>query len=153
MARVSTYLNFNRQTEAAFEFYRRVFGTEYAGAGILRHGDIPAEACGGNTVAEADRKLVMHVELPILGGHVLMGTDCSESMGMTVRFGNNVFINLEPDTRADADRLFAALVEGGKVDMPMQDMFWGGYFGSLTDRFGVQWMINHQPMPAPGAAA
>lgn len=153
MARVSTYLNFNRQTEAAFEFYRRVFGTEYAGAGILRHGDIPAEACGGNTVAEADRKLVMHVELPILGGHVLMGTDCSESMGMTVRFGNNVFINLEPDTRADADRLFAALVEGGKVDMPMQDMFWGGYFGSLTDRFGVQWMINHQPMPAPGATA
>ena len=77
----------------------------------------------------------------------------TESMGMTVRFGNNVFINLEPDTRGDADRLFAALVEGGKVDMPMQDMFWGGYFGSLTDRFGVQWMINHQPMPAPGAAA
>lgn len=153
MARVSTYLNFNRQTEAAFEFYRRVFGTEYAGAGIMRHGDIPAESCGGNTVAEADRNLVMHVELPILGGHVLMGTDATESMGMTVRFGNNVFINLEPDSRAEADRLFAALVEGGKVDMPMQDMFWGGYFGSLTDRFGVQWMINHQPMPAPGAAA
>lgn len=153
MARVSTYLNFNGQTEAAFEFYRRAFGTEYAGAGIMRHGDVPPEACGGNTVAEADRKLVMHVELPILGGHVLMGTDCSESMGMTVRFGNNVFINLEPDTRAEADRLFAALAEGGKVEMPMQAMFWGGYFGSLTDRFGVQWMINHQAVPAPDHAA
>ena len=147
MARVSTYLNFNRQTEAAFEFYRRVFGTEYAGAGILRHGDIPAEACGGNTVAEADRKLVMHVELPILGGHVLMGTDAVESMGHPITAGNNVSLNLEPDTRAEAERLFAALGEGGKVTTPLMDMFWGAYFGSVVDRFGMQWMINCYAKP------
>lgn len=144
MARVSTYLNFSRQTEAAFDFYRSVFGTEYAGAGIMRHGDVPASACDGQTVAEADRALVMHVELPILGGHVLMGTDCPDSLGMPVRFGNNSFINLEPDTRAQTEQLFARLAQGGQVTMPLQDMFWGGYFGTLVDRFGVQWMFNHQ---------
>ena len=84
----------------------------------------------------------MHIELPILGGHVLMGTDAPESMGFQVRFGNNVYINLEPDTRAQADKLFAALAAGGKTEMPLQDMFWGAYFGSCTDKFGVQWMVN-----------
>ena len=84
----------------------------------------------------------MHVELPILGSHVLMGTDAPESMGFTVTPGNNMFINLEPDTRAETDRLFNALSEGGTVGMPLADMFWGGYFGSLTDRFGISWMFN-----------
>ena len=84
----------------------------------------------------------MHVELPILGGHALMGTDAPESMGFTVVAGNNVTINLEPDTRAETDRLFTALAEGGKVEMPLADIFWGGYFGSLEDRFGTRWMFN-----------
>jgi len=84
----------------------------------------------------------MHVELPILGSHVLMGTDAPESMGFTVTPGNNMFINLEPDTRSETDRLFKALPEGGTVGMPLADMFWGGYFGSLTDRFGISWMFN-----------
>jgi PhnB protein len=140
MARVSTYLNFPRTTEDAFAFYKTVFGTDYAGP-IARFGDIPAQP-GQPPMAEADKNLVMHVELPILGGHVLMGTDAPESMGFTVRAGNNVYINLEPDTRADSDRLFSALSEGGKVEMPLQEMFWGGYFGSLVDPFGVNWMLN-----------
>lgn len=84
----------------------------------------------------------MHIELAITGGHILMGTDAPESIGFKVYMGNNVHINLEPDTRAEADRLFAALSSGGKVGMPMQEMFWGSYWGSLTDKFGVQWMIN-----------
>ena len=140
MARVSTYLNFPRSTEEAFEFYRSVFGGTFTGP-IHRFADIPA-APGQPPMAEADRQLVMHVELPILGGHVLMGTDAPESMGFTVRPGNHTHINLEPDTRAEADRLFAGLCAGGKVEMPMQDMFWGAYFGSFTDRFGVCWMVN-----------
>jgi PhnB protein len=71
-----------------------------------------------------------------------MGTDSVESLGQPpLRFGNNIFINLLPDTRIETDRLFAALAEGGRVDMPLQDMFWGDYFGSLTDKFGVQWMF------------
>jgi PhnB protein len=140
MARVSTYLNFPRSTEQAFEFYRQVFGGEFAG-GIHRFAEVPA-APGQPPLPEADRNLVMHVELAILGGHVLMGTDAPESMGFAVRPGNNVYINLEPDTRAETERLFSALAAGGTVGMPLQDMFWGAYFGSLTDRFGVQWMLN-----------
>lgn len=93
-------------------------------------------------MAEEDENLVMHVALPILGGHMLMGTDAPESMGFQVIPGNNVYINLEPDTRAETDRLFNALSKGGRVEMPLQEMFWGDYFGSLTDRFGVQWMFN-----------
>jgi PhnB protein len=140
MARVSTYFNFPRSTEQAFLFYKSVFGTEFNG-GIRRFKDIPPQP-GQPPLAEADLNLVMHVELPILAGHVLMGTDAPESMGFKVTPGNNIYINLEPDTRAETERLFRALSEGGKVEMPLQDMFWGGYFGSLTDQFDVQWMFN-----------
>jgi PhnB protein len=140
MAKVSVYLNFNRNTEEAFFFYREVFGTEFIGD-IARMGEVPA-GDDGPTVAEEDKDLVMHVALPLLGDFVLMGTDAPESMGFTVNQGNNIYINLELDTRTEADRLFAALAEGGKVEMALQDMFWGAYFGSLTDKYGVQWMVN-----------
>jgi PhnB protein len=140
MARVSTYLNFPRCTEQAFLFYRSVFGGDFNGP-IHRFGEMPV-APGQPPLAEADKNLVMHVELPILGGHVLMGTDAPDSMGFSISFGNNTHINLEPDSRGETDRLFHALSDGGHVDMPLQEMFWGGYFGSLTDRFGVRWMFN-----------
>lgn len=140
MSRVSTYLNFSRNTEEAFTFYKSVFGGEFTN-GIQRLGSVPAQE-GMPPLKEEDKHLVMHVELPILGGHVLMGTDAPESMGFQVTFGNNLFINLEPDTRAQTDELFAKLSEGGKVGMPLAEMFWGGYFGSCTDKFGVQWMFN-----------
>jgi len=140
MARVSTYLNFPRTTEAAFDFYRAVFQTEYLGP-IARFKDMPT-APDQPPPADDDEDLVLHVELPILGGHVLMGTDASESMGFTLTLGNNVYINLEPDSRPETDRLFGALADGGEIEMPLQEMFWGGYFGSLTDRFGIRWMFN-----------
>lgn len=140
MARVSTYLNFPRTTEEAFMFYRSVFGGDFEGS-VMRLGDMP-ESPDNPPIADADKQLIMHISLPILGGHVLMGTDVTESTGFTVRPGNNFYINLEPDTRADTERLFNALAEGAQVDMPLQDMFWGGYYGSLTDRFGIQWMFN-----------
>jgi PhnB protein len=140
MARVSTYLNFTRSTEEAFNFYKSVFKTEFSGP-IARFKDIPPDP-SQPALADADKNLVMHVELPILGGHVLMGTDAPESMGFTLTPGNNMFLNLEPDSRGETDRLFKALSEGGKVDMPLQEMFWGGYFGSMVDRFGIRWMFN-----------
>jgi len=140
MARVSTYLNFPRTTEEAFSFYKSIFGTEFS-APIARFRDIPTQP-GQPPLPEADKNLVMHVELPILAGHVLMGTDAPESMGFTVTGGNNMYINLEPDTRAETDRLFKALSAGGTVEMPLQEMFWGGYFGSLADRYGIRWMFN-----------
>ncbi len=139
MARVSTYLNFMGTTEEAFEFYRRVFGGEFTF--ITRMSDVPPMQ-GQSPLTESEQQMIMHIELPTLGDHSLMGTDALESMGHTLTFGNNFSINLEPDTRAEADRLYAGLVEGGEATTPLTDMFWGSYFGLLTDRFGVQWMFN-----------
>lgn len=140
MARVSTYLNFSGHTEQAFNFYKTVFGGDFRGP-VHRFSDTPP-APGQPPLADADKNLVMHVELETLGGHVLMGTDAPESMGFKVIHGNGTHINLEPDTRAEAERLFNALAAGAVIDMPLQDMFWGAYFGSLTDQFGIRWMIN-----------
>lgn len=141
MASVSTYLNFERDTEAAFNFYKSVFGGEFHGEGIMRMGDIPPQE-GMPPLSEADKNLVMHVELRILGVHSLMGTDAPESMGFKLNKGNNVFINLQIDTRKETEKLFKALSPGGKVSMELQDMFWGDYFGSFTDKFGINWMLN-----------
>lgn len=140
MATVSTYLNFSRNTEEAFNFYRSIFGGEFFGS-IMRFKDVPPME-GTPPVAEEDKDLVMHIELPILGGHSLMGTDAPESMGFNLNFGNNVHINLQPDTRKETKRLFDALSEGGKVTMELADMFWGDYYGSCIDKYGVQWMFN-----------
>lgn len=141
MARVSTYLNFPGNTEEAFNFYKSVFGSEFSGGGIARFGDIPVTE-GMPSMPEAEKNLIMHIQLPILGDHLLMGTDAPESMGLTVKFGNNVHINLEPDTKKETKKFFDALSAGGKVTMDLQDMFWGSYYGSCTDKFGVQWMFN-----------
>ena len=111
MSRVSTYLNFMGTTEEAFKFYASVFGTEFLAPPQLM-GDVPPMA-GMPPLSEAEQAMVMHVELPILAGHVLMGTDVLESMGHQLEVGNNVSINLEPDTRAEVDDLFAKLSEGG----------------------------------------
>ena len=141
MARVCTYLNFSRNTEKAFKFYQSIFGGEFTRGGIARFNDIPPSD-GTPPIAEEDKNLVMHIELPILGGHVLMGTDAPESMGFKVNFGNNMHIMLEPDTRAETKKLFKAISAGGQVSMELQDMFWGSYYGSCIDKFGVHWMFN-----------
>ncbi len=140
MSKVSIYLNFNRTTEEAFLFYQSVFKTEFQG-GISRMGEVPPSD-DIPKLADEDKNLVMHVALPLLGDFVLMGTDSPESMGFTVIKGNNVYINLQPDTRSETQRLFMELSQGGTIEMELQEMFWGDYFGSLTDRFGVKWMFN-----------
>lgn len=141
MASVSTYLNFSRKTEEAFNFYKSVFGGEFYGGGMMKFADTPG--CDGQApLSEEDKNLVMHVELRILGGHSLMGTDAPESMGFKLVAGNNSYINLQPDTREETKSLFDKLSDGGHVTTELQDMFWGDYFGTCTDRFGVQWMFN-----------
>ena len=142
-SRVSSYLNFDGKTEEAFLFYRQVFKTEFLGKGIERFGDIPAEP-GNPPVAEGIKKMVLHVELPILGGHILMGTDAPKEMGFTLSKGNNMHLCLEPETREEADRLFNELSAGGNVTMPMANMFFGAYFGEFSDQYGINWMINYQ---------
>lgn len=140
MAKVNTYLNFSGNTEEAFTFYKSVFGGEFNG-GISRFKDIPPSK-DQPPVPDDAKDLVMHVALPILDGHVLMGTDAPESMGFRINYGNNVYISLQPDTRSETKRLFKALSAGGTVEQELQDMFWGDYYGSCKDKFGVQWMFN-----------
>jgi PhnB protein len=147
MSTVSTYLNFNGTTEEAFNHYASVFGTTFDGQ-IFRMGDAPPMD-GMPEMPDDMKRLVMNVQLPILGGHVLMGTDAVESMGHSITIGNNMSINLTIDTRAETDRLYAALSEAGTECSGLSDMFWGSYFGSCLDRFGVRWMFNcYEPKPA-----
>ena len=141
MARTSTYLNFSRNTEAAFHFYKSVFGGEFSSQ-PTRFKDIP-EQYESPDFDETERNLIVHIELPIMGGHVLMGTDAPESLGFKVNFGNNVYINLEPDSMSETERLFQALSDGGVVEAPLEEREWGSCFGTCTDKFGVQWMFNY----------
>jgi PhnB protein len=141
MARTSIYLNFPGNTEAAFLFYKSVFGGEFGNDGIARFGDMPAME-GVPSMSDAVRSMILHVELEITGGLILMGTDAPTEMGFSVIQGNNVNINLEPDTREEADRLFHALSDGGIILQPLQEMFWGAYYGLLQDKYGIHWMVN-----------
>ena len=139
MARVSLYLNFMGNTEEAFTFYKSLFGGEFTS--LQRMHEVPPMP-GGPELPEHEREKIMHVELPIMGGVVLMATDMLESMGHSLRIGNNVTINLEPDTYAEGSRLFDALAEGGSDCQPLTPMFWGSSWGVVLDRFGIRWMVN-----------
>ena len=141
-ARVTSYLNFNGNTEEAINFYKSVFGGEFTGVGLQRFADVelPAEV---PPMSEADKKLILHAELTILGGHVLMATDAPESMGFTLTTGNNMHINVEPESRKETKRLFDALSKDGTVIMPLEDMFFGAYYGQCTDKFGINWMFHY----------
>lgn len=145
MARTSTYLNFDGTTAEAFEFYRSAFCANYLSP-IQRMKDVPFDPGMPPLLAE-EGEMVMHVELPILGGHVLMGTDVLKSMGHELKIGNNVTINLEPDTLEETHRLYDALAEGGTEGAPLQQMFWGATWGTCLDRFGVRWMFNYADQP------
>ena len=133
MAQINPYLNFPGTTEEAFNFYKTVFGGEFSA--LQRFGE-------GQQIPATLKDKIMHVALPIGKGNLLMGTDACEEMGFKVTQGNNFYICISPDSKQDADRLFNQLSTGGKVNTPLQDMFWGAYYGSLADKYGVQWMIN-----------
>jgi len=140
MATMNPYLNFNGNTEEAFNFYKSVFHTDFSGP-IMYNKDIPPQP-GLPSFSDEDKNKVMHVSLPILGGTRIMATDMLESMGHKLIEGNNVTINLEPDTKEETDRLFTALSEGGSEIAPLRDEFWG-YWGCCKDRYGIRWMFNY----------
>ena len=135
MTKLNPYLSFNGQAEEAFNFYKSVFGGEFNG--IMRWSDNPQ--C--SEFSDEDKNGVMHIALPV-GDSVIMGSDSVKSMGEVV-VGTNFQVGITPDSRDDADRLFAGLSEGGTAMMPMSDQFWGDYFGALKDKFGIQWLINY----------
>ena len=139
MAYVSIYLNFMGNAEEAFNHYRKIFKTEFS-TPIMRMGDLPPQP-GAPSFSEADKKKVMHVALPILGGTQIMAADMLESMGHKLVEGNNVTISLNPDTKQEADRLYKELANGGTDSVAPHDEFWG-YWGTCKDKFGVRWMFN-----------
>jgi len=143
MASVSTYLTFTGDCGPAFETYKAIFGTEYVGE-PARYGGMPPSE-GMPELAENEKDLILNIQLPILGGHLLMGSDVMSAWSEGVVVGNNVQICLHPDTREEADRLYTALSDGGKADMPMADQFWGDYYGELTDKYSIKWLVAHTP--------
>ena len=136
MTSINPYLNFAGNTEEAFKFYQSVFGGEL---NLMRFSDTPE---AGNMPPTVKDK-VMHASLPIGNNNYLMATDACEEMGFSLTQGNNYYVCISPDSREEADKLFNGLAEGGKVNMPLQDMFWGAYYGDLTDKFGIKWMVNY----------
>lgn len=144
MASINPYLIFNGNCEEAFMFYKSVFGGEFPYIG--KFSDMPPSDdpnCPPPSPEEANR--IMHVSLPI-GNTVLMGSDSTSQSG-DVAIGANISISINTDSRAEADKLFNGLSAGGNVVMPMQNTFWGAYFGMFVDKFSIHWMINFDENP------
>jgi len=138
MATINPYLNFAGTAEEAFNLYKSVLGGEFLA--LQRYKDMP----DGDKVSAEDAEKIMHIALPIGNGNILMATDALKSMGQKLTQGNNFYLSLDVNSEAEADRVFNALSDGGQAIMPMQKAFWGSYFGMLTDKFGVQWMVSYE---------
>lgn len=139
MATVNVYLTFNGNCEKAFNFYKSVFGGDFSYIG--RFGDMPSD--DGTEISEEEKNKIMHVSLSISKETMIMGSDTGGEWSSHFQEGNNFSLSLNTDSREEADRLFAALSEGGVVTMPLADTFWGAYFGMWTDQFGINWMVNY----------
>ena len=133
----SIYLNFAGNTEEVFLFYKSILKREFDS--LVRFKDMPMP---GVTLSESDSNKIMNIAIPIGNHNALMGSDALESLGQKVVQGNNFYINLSPESKPEADRLFAGLSAGGSVEMAMADMPWGDYWGCFRDKFGIGWMIS-----------
>jgi len=133
--KVHPYLNFDGQAEAAFNFYKSVFGGEFTANMKM------TEAPDGDKLSPEEQNRTMHISLPIDEETILMASDIVPSAGHQLIVGNNMYISLSPDTKEEADRLFTGLSNDGEIEMPIEDQFWGDYFGSFIDKFGIRWMV------------
>lgn len=143
MTTINPYLNFKGNTEEAFNFYRSVFGGEFSV--LQRFGNMPGcdDMPEDKQISEADKEKIMHIALPIGNGNVLMATDALESMGQSLVEGNNFTLSISAAGKEEAEKLFNGLSEGGTVEMPLADTFWGAYFGMFKDKFGIRWMVSY----------
>ncbi len=134
---LGTYLSFNGNCREVFEFYRSVFGGEFANL------DTYENAPEDMGVSEAEKGLVMHVSLPV-GESVLMGSDMPSGFGPPAVVGTNFSISYSTSSKQETDALLAKISEGGAVTRPAAEMFWGSYFGACTDKFGINWQFNYE---------
>ena len=138
MTVVNPYLNFQGNCEEAFNYYKEVFGGEFSYLG--RFGEMPPQE--GVSISEEQANKIMHMSLPISKETILMGSDAGGEWAPDLVVGNNISLSVTVETKEDADRVFAMLSDEGKVTMPMDQTFWGDYFGMCTDKFGINWMIS-----------
>lgn len=135
MFKINIYLNFQGQSEEAFNFYKSVFGGEFTA--FQRFAEVP----GMENLSDSDKNKMMHIAFPV-GNLVLMTTDALEGMGPKLVVGNNVNVSLHPETEAESYKLFEALSAGGVIETQLEKMFWGGLYGAFIDQYGVRWMLN-----------
>jgi PhnB protein len=140
MIKINPYLNFPGNAEEALAFYKSVFGGSFSS--VVRYKDLPIP---GTALAKKDENKIMHMALPV-GNDLLMASDTPDSLKQ--KQGNDIYIMISPDSKAEADRIFKALSTGGKVEMPLAVQPWGDYYGRLKDRFGIMWMVDYAP-PKP----
>jgi len=140
MAKVNPYLHFLGNTEEVFNFYKSIFGGEFAA--VMRYGDMQGEE-GCENMSDDDKAKIMHIALPLSDGHVLMGTDAVGEHAKDAAFGNNISLSISVDSKEDAEKIFNGLSDGGAVTMPLSDTFWGAYFGMLKDKHSIQWLVNY----------
>lgn len=146
MATINPYLDFNGKAEEAFNFYKSVFGGEFAS--VMRWKDMAgAEGCEEVKLAESELEKIMHIALPIGDKTILMASDGIEASGLQHIPGNNFSIAVGADSKEELKKLFNGMAEGGTVTMPLADTFWGAYFGMCTDKFGIQWLFNYDYKP------
>ena len=138
MTTLQTYLTFNGNCEEAFNFYKNAFKTEIAM--MSKFSEMPEDP--KHPIPEEHKNRVMHVTLPVSEHAMLLGSDTGGEWGGNFKQGNNFSVSIGTDSQEEADRLFAALSEGGGVIMPMNKTFWESYFGMFTDKFGINWMVS-----------
>ncbi|GAB3522629.1 VOC family protein [Emticicia fontis] len=138
MTTVNVYLTFEGNCEAAFNFYKSVFGGEFAS--VNRFKEMPPQE--GMEMPEEDGDKLMHISLPISQQATLMGSDTGGQWARKTVFGNNFSLSINTDSKEEADHLFNELSADGTQTMPMNQTFWGSYYGMLTDKFGINWMIS-----------
>ena len=138
MALINPHINFNGNAEEAFNFYKSVFGGEFAT--IIRFKDLSSPEY---PIAENESNKIMHIALPI-GKNILMGNDVPEFMGRVNENENRSKISISAESREEADKLFNGLSEGGEIEMPIEDSPGGSYFGMFRDKFGIEWMVEFE---------
>ncbi len=140
MAQINPHINFNGNAEEAFNFYKSVFGGEFAK--IMRFKDL---ASAEFSVSEKEENKIMHIALPIGKGSMLMANDVPEIMGRTNENENRSKIVISAESKEEADKLFSGLSVGGKIEMSIADSPWGSYFGMFRDKYGIEWMVDFDP--------
>lgn len=137
MASINPHINFNGNAEEAFNFYKSVFGGEFAR--IVRFKEL---ASAEFPVAEKEANKIMHIALPI-GKSMLMANDVPEALGRTNENENRSKILISAESKQEADKLFNGLSAGGQIEMPISDSPWGSYFGMFRDKYGIEWMVDY----------